>query len=90
MDGLLAFTQGSFRNLIREDERDLVVQSIWQQIGEGHSNDYVYFHMKKEDGTCLQVLDHGRIVENGRYGKIFYVLIVDWNSIKRHYGRLLE
>lgn len=90
IDGLLAFTQGSFRNLIREDERDLVVQSIWQQIGEGHSNDYVYFHMKKEDGTCLQVLDHGRIVENGRYGKIFYVLIVDWNSIKRHYGRLLE
>ncbi len=90
MDGLLAYTQGSFRNLIREDERDQVVQSIWRQIGEGHSNDYVYFHMKKEDGTCLQVLDHGRIVENGRYGKIFYVLIVDWNSTKRHYSGLLE
>ena len=88
MDDLLTYTNRSFRNLIKEDERDAVEQSIWQQVNEGHSNDYVYFHLAKEDGTYLQVLDHGRIVENGHYGKIFYVLIVDWESMKRHYGEV--
>ena len=62
---------------------------VWrcQQIeaGDFENNDYVYFHLKKENGTFLQVLDHGRIVENGRYGRVFYVLLMDWNSIKKHY-----
>lgn len=86
MDELLDYTDRSFRNLIAEEERDAVEQSIWQQIEAGHSNDYVYYHMLKADGTSLLVLDHGRIVESGRYGKIFYVLIVDQKSMKRHYG----
>lgn len=86
MNDLLRYTQGSFRNLIHEDERNDVEQSIWQQVEGGHSNDYIHFHMKKQDGTYLQVLDHGRIVQNGRYGKVFYVLIMDCKSMKRHYG----
>lgn len=86
MNDLLRYTQGSFRNLIHEDERTGVQQSVWQQVEEGHTNDYVHFHMKKEDGTYLQVLDHGRIVQNDRYGKVFYALIMDCKSMKRHYG----
>lgn len=86
MDELLDYTDRSFRNLILEEERDAVEQSIWQQIEAGNSNDYVYYHMLKADGTSLPVLDHGRIVESGRYGKIFYVLIVDQESMKQHYG----
>ena len=85
MAELQEYTKGSFRNLIEEEEREQVEESIWQQIGEGHSNDYVHFHLKKADGTSMRVLDHGRIVENGRYGRVFYVLMVDWNSTKRHY-----
>lgn len=85
MAELQEYTKGSFRNLIEEEEREQVEESIWQQIGEGHSNDYVHFHLRKADGTSLRVLDHGRIVENGRYGRVFYVLMVDWNSTKRHY-----
>ena len=85
MAELQEYTKGSFRNLIGEEERAQVEESIWQQIEEGHSNDYVHFQLQKADGTSLKVLDHGRIVENGRYGKVFYVLIVDWNSTKRHY-----
>ena len=85
MAELQEYTKGSFRNLIEEGEREQVEESIWQQIGGGHSNDYVHFHLKKADGTSLRVLDHGRIVENGRYGRVFYVLMVDWNSTKRHY-----
>ena len=86
MDELFTYTQRSFRNLICKDEQDMVEQSIWKQIGEGHSNDYVHFHLQKKDKTLLQVLDHGRIVENGQYGKIFYVLIMDWRSMQRHYS----
>lgn len=85
MDELLAYTGHSFRNLIQEDEREKVEQCIWQQIGDGHSNDYVRFHLRKQDGTHMKVLDHGRFVENGRYGKVFYVLIMDWKSIQKHY-----
>ena len=85
LDELLAYTDRSFSNLICEDERENVEASIWKQIEEGHLNDYIYFHMKKKDGGYHQVLDHGRIVENGRYGDVFYVLLMDWESIKRNY-----
>lgn len=85
LDGLLGYTQKCFHNLILEGEREAVVQSIWQQIKEGNFNDYVCFHLKKEDGTSLLVLDHGRIVENGRYGKIFYVLLQDGGLLKQNF-----
>ena len=85
MDDLLDYTGNSFSGLIREDEREMVEQDIWQQINEENVNDYVHFHMKKKDGSCLHVLDHGRIVENGRYGEVFYVLIMSSQSIEEHY-----
>ena len=85
MDELLTYTQGSFRNLVRQEEQKTVEQDIWTQIEDGHRNDYIHFHLKKQDGGLLEVLDHGRIVENERYGKVFYVLIMDYASMKRHF-----
>ena len=85
IEEFMTYTQRSFRSLIREDEREGVEQSIWQQIGTGQCNDYVHFYLKKKDGTYLRVLDHGRIVESGYYGKVFYVLIMDWDSMKEKY-----
>ena len=87
MDELLLYTDRQFHNLIREDEQQKVINSIWQQIKANNcdNNDYVYFHLKKKDGSFLQVLDHGRIVESRRYGRVFYVLLLDWNLIKKHY-----
>ena len=38
-------------------------------------NDYIHFHLRKADGTYFSVLDHGRIVENPQYGKVFTVLL---------------
>ena len=67
IEEFMTYTQRSFRSLIREDEREGVEQSIWQQIGTGQCNDYVHFYLKKKDGTYLKVLDHGRIVESGHY-----------------------
>lgn len=85
-DEFLAYSKNSFRNLIREDEQEMIENSIWEQIDSGHNNDYIYFHMKKADGTYVSVLDHGRIVNNSRYGSVFYVLIMDWEAMQQHYS----
>ena len=90
MDELLAYTGKSFCNLIRPDEQESCQKSIWSQINGGHSNDYIFFHMRKADGTYISVLDHGRIVDSVHNGRVFYVMIMDLKSLQRHYGDCLE
>ncbi len=90
MDELLAYTGKSFCNLIRPDEQERCQKSIWSQIDGGHSNDYIFFHMKKADGTYISVLDHGRIVDSVHNGRVFYVMIMDLKSLQRHFGDCLE
>ena len=90
MDELLAYTGKSFCNLIRPDEQESCQKSIWSQINGGHSNDYIFFHMQKADGKYISVLDHGRIVDSVHNGRVFYVMIMDLNSLQRHYGDCLE
>ena len=90
MDELLAYTGKSFCNLIRPDEQENCQKSIWSQINGGHSNDYIFFHMRKADGTYISVLDHGRIVDSMHNGRVFYVMIMDLKSLQRHYGDHLE
>ena len=90
LDELLAYTGKSFRNLIRPDEQESCQKSIWSQIDGGHSNDYIFFHMRKADGTYISVLDHGRIVDSVHNGRVFYVMIMDLNALQRHYGDCLE
>ena len=90
MDELLAYTGKSFCNLIRPDEQENCQKSIWSQINGGHSNDYIFFHMRKADGKYISVLDHGRIVDSVHNGRIFYVMIMDLKSLQMHYGDCLE
>ena len=90
MDELLAYTGKSFCNLIRPDEQESCQKSIWSQINGGHSNNYIFFHMRKADGTYISVLDHGRIVDSVHNGRVFYVMIMDLKSLQRHYGNRLE
>ena len=86
IDELFKLTKKSFRNLIREDEQQQIEASIWHQIDNGNENDYIYFHLRKADGTYLSVLDHGRIVENQQYGRVFYVLFMDWADMHIRYS----
>ena len=85
MDELLVYTKRSFRNIIRVDEREAVIADIWKQIDEGHTNGYTHFYMQKEDGGHIQVFDHGRIVENGRYGRVIYALITNLETVRENY-----
>ena len=86
IDELFSLTKKSFHNLIREDEQQQIETSIWKQIDAGNKNDYIHFHLRKADGTYLSVLDHGRIVDSQQYGKVFYVLFMDWEAMHVHYS----
>lgn len=86
IDELFSLTNRSFHNLIREDEQQQIETSIWKQIDAGNNNDYIHFHLRKADGTYLSVLDHGRIVESQQYGRVFYVLFMDWEAMHVHYS----
>ena len=86
IDELFSLTRKSFHNLIREDEQQQIETSIWKQIDAVNNNDYIHFHLRKADGTYLSVLDHGRIVENQQYGRVFYVLFMDWEAMHIHYS----
>ena len=88
MDDFLKFTGKSFRNLIRPDEREAVENSIWRQINnnEFNSNDYVRYHFAVKGGGYRDVLDFGRIVDSPRYGRVFYVLLIDWEFVGKHYN----
>jgi len=86
IDELFSLTNKSFHNLIREDEQQQIEASIWKQIDAGNKNDYIHFHLRKADGTYLSVLDHGRIVDSQQYGRVFYVLFMDWEAMHVHYS----
>ena len=86
IDKLFSLTNKSFHNLIREDEQQQIETSIWKQIDAGNKNDYIHFHLRKADGTYLSVLDHGRIVDSQQYGRVFYVLFMDWEDMHIRYS----
>lgn len=87
LDDFLVFCDGRFGKLIRPDEQADVENSIWKQINDHSdgSNDYVQFHFATKDGGYKLVLDHGRIVDNEHYGRVFYVLIYDEELIRKRY-----
>ena len=86
LDAFFNGTKKSFRNLIREDQQKAVETSIWNQIESGSKNDYIHYQLSKQDGTYIPVLDQGRIVESERFGRVFYVLFMDWQAMQSHYS----
>lgn len=86
LDALFKGTNKSFGNLICKDQQKAVEASIWHQIESGSDNDYIHYSLRKADGTYIPVLDQGRIVESERFGRVFYVLFMDWQAMQDHYG----
>ena len=86
LDALFKGTKKSFRNLIREDQQKAVEASIWNQIESGSEDDYIHYQLRRQDGTYIPVLDQGRIVESERFGRVFYVLFMDWQAMQSHYS----
>lgn len=86
LDAFFNGTKKSFRNLICEDQQKMVETSIWNQIESGSKNDYIHYQLRRQDGTYIPVLDQGRIVETERFGRVFYVLFMDWQAMQSHYS----
>lgn len=86
LDAFFNGTKKSFRNLIREDQQKAVETSIWNQIESGNMDDYIHYQLRRQDGTYIPVLDQGRIVESERFGRVFYVLFMDWQAMQSHYS----
>ena len=86
LDAFFNGTKKSFRNLIREDQQKAVEASIWNQIESGSKNDYIHYQLRRQDGTYIPVLDQGRIVDSERFGRVFYVLFMDWQAMQSHYS----
>lgn len=86
LDAFFNGTKKSFRNLIREDQQKAVETSIWNQIESGNMADYIHYQLRRQDGTYIPVLDQGRIVESERFGRVFYVLFMDWQAMQSHYS----
>ena len=53
-----------------------------KQIPAMNAEDFVIYHICTKNGQYKKVIDYGRIVENNYYGKVFYVLLIDYDSIK--------
>ena len=86
LDAFFNGTKKSFRNLIREDQQKALEASIWNQIESGNMDDYIHYQLRRQDGTYIPVLDQGRIVESERFGRVFYVLFMDWQAMQSHYS----
>ena len=81
----MAYRKG-LRSDAHKHEQQQIEASIWEQIDSGNENDYIHFHLRKANGTYFSVLDHGRIVESPQYGKVFYVLFMDWEDMHIRYS----
>ena len=81
----MAYRKG-LRSGAHKPEQQQIEASIWEQIDSGNENDYIHFHLRKANGTYFSVLDHGRIVESPQYGKVFYVLFMDWEDMHIRYS----
>ena len=81
----MAYRKG-LRSGAHKHEQQQIESSIWEQIDSGNENDYIHFHLRKANGTYFSVLDHGRIVESPQYGKVFYVLFMDWEDMHIRYS----
>ena len=81
----MAYRKG-LRSGAHKHEQQQIESSIWEQIDSGIENDYIHFHLRKANGTYFSVLDHGRIVESPQYGKVFYVLFMDWEDMHIRYS----
>lgn len=88
MPAFFDYTKRSFRNLVAPAEQDSVQTSVWAQVNADCAdiNAYVRFSLVRHDGSQVQVLAHGRIVEHSSYGRLFYVLFEDVAKHQKYYG----
>lgn len=81
------YTKRSFQNLVAPSEQDSVQTSVWAQVNADCADidAYVRFSLVRHNGSLVEVLGHGRIVEHSSYGRLFYMLIEDEVKQQKYY-----
>lgn len=82
-EDLMDYTGRAFDGIVYEKDRERVNREIYQQVGHGR-NDYVGYRVKTKDGQIKEVFDNGKLVDEDRFGRVFYVVILD---ISQHQTR---
>ncbi len=93
----LAFTGGSFKGFVHEDDFARVSRDINHQIQEQKTKndgvqknadnsdrkigDFVEYRIRNKDGEVLEMVDLGRLVHDENYGDIFFVFVRERASL---------
>lgn len=83
LNDFFEFTGQQFAGLVHPDDYGYVEENIWNQIDidAGQSYDYVKYRLAAKDGTYRKVIDFGHLVDSEHYGRVFYVLVVDYDMV---------
>ncbi len=76
---LMAFTEGTFKNIVHPKERERVYREIQEQLiesGEAQM-DHVCYHIISAKGVIKNVEDYGHLTTSQRFGKAFFVTITE-------------
>jgi hypothetical protein len=67
------------KGTIYKEDYDKTIKAIWEQIDSGKTEkkDYVEYRILTKKGVLKGVRGYGRLVDDSRYGSIFYVLLVN-------------
>ena len=67
------------KGTIYKEDYDKTIKAIWEQIDSGKTEkkDYVEYRILTKKGVLKSVRGYGRLVDDSRYGSIFYVLLVN-------------
>ena len=83
-DELMNYTGRTFDGIVYEADWERVNREIDQQLERG-SYDYIDYRIKTMDGQIKEVFDNGKLVDEDRFGRVFYVVILDISQLKtRH------
>lgn len=78
VDEFLELTGGTFGGMVYEKDRITVESAIWEQV-RNHDDrfDHITFRIQTKNGIVKYLEDYGRLVEDEKFGPVFYVFLVE-------------
>ncbi len=81
VEEFLQVTGGTFNGMVYEKDRATVDASIWKQVDSNEDSfDHISYRIQTINGKIKYVEDYGRLVENKKFGSLFYVFLVEGKS----------
>jgi diguanylate cyclase (GGDEF)-like protein/PAS domain S-box-containing protein len=83
--GLSEFANDSFLDLVHPDDRSRVAHGERIRLNEDKEGKVAYlnYRVRQADGSWLPVLDAGQLINQGRYGRVFFIILWDARKLSR-------